>query len=92
MAIESAEDRAAMLADFGLTVTASFGTFTAIFDHDYVETQGVNGTAPLLVCRTEDITSLAVGDALTVDGGSYQAAIIEADGTGMSQVILERVA
>lgn len=100
MPVESAADRAAFLADFGVEVTinaaVSPNVFTAIFDNAYAEAafgQGapIAASAPVLRARTADIGDLDEGVQVTVEGTAYRVAEKpHHDGTGMSEVILEK--
>ncbi len=91
MSVETATDRAAMLADFGVTVVYGAYTFTGIYDKAYVETAGIADYRPTVTCRSSDVTgaSVAAGGAITVDGTSYTVVIIEPDGTGFTTLVLE---
>lgn len=95
MAVETADDREALLADFGVTVTKADTTaFTAIFDAEFISldpnaTIGYEGTNPMIMARTADVSALVHGSALTISGSSYEVVGIEPDGTGMSVLQLE---
>jgi hypothetical protein len=100
MAVESAEDRLAMLTDFGQSITytrqgGSAATITGIFDNDYAEVDagGMVGFAmqqPRLMVRTSDVASATEGDAFVVSGVSYLIRVIQDDGTGMTFIVLEK--
>lgn len=101
MAVETADDRSLLLADFG--VTASFvrdkryGTeanVTGIFDNEYfaVDAGGSVPVAmqqPTFLCRTADIASVAQNDILTISGLTYRIRNIQPDGQGMTMLMLE---
>lgn len=89
MAVETADDRAAMLADFGEVVTVDGANVTAIIDREYIESLDVQGYRPVLYVRTVDITGADEGDAVVAGGVNYTVAVIQNDGTGMSQIVLE---
>ncbi len=89
MAVETANDRTAFLADFGVSVTGS-ASFTAIYDHEFVEYGEITGNKPVLVAPyLAPVSSLEYGDALTVDSTSYIVVRVESDGTGWALIILE---
>jgi len=90
MAVESDDDRAAILADFGEPIIIGSLTITAIFDDGYEDALGTWVTTPVLTARTMDVTSYARGTALTIAGVSYTIAEQQPDGQGISQVILQR--
>lgn len=99
MAVETDAERAEYLADWGVTVQkldqgSPTPTFTAIFDAAYTlidsfESAGVNSSRPTLTARTSDVSDLAEGDSLMVDGTAYTFIRSEDDGTGISLVVLE---
>lgn len=100
MAVESAADRLAMLADFGQSITytrqgGSPTTITGIFDNDYAEVDagGMVGFAmqqPRLMVRTADVISATEGDTFVVSGVTYLSRVVQDDGTGMTFIVLEK--
>ena len=100
MAVESADDRAYLLMDFGVSVTytvqgGSAVTITGIFDNDYSEISsgGMVGFAmqqPRLLVRTSDVANCTEGDTFVVGGVTYHSTVVQDDGTGMTVVVLER--
>ncbi len=93
MPIESDADRTVMLADFGVTLTKSGNSITVILDKGYVEFNEVSGYKPVAMARTTDVSalSIAVTDAVTVDGVSYTVQVLQDDGSGFTQLVLEEV-
>jgi hypothetical protein len=99
MPVETASDRAALLADFGVQCvwTPSGGdpaTITGIFDNEYLQaeaggTQGFAMRSAKVLVRTSDIPGAADGDAMTIDGNNYILRIVMPDGTGMTDLFLE---
>ena len=100
MPVESADDRAAMLADFGVSISytvqgGSAATITGIFDNQYVEVDagGEVGFAvqqPRLTVRTADVPNCTEGDTFVVGGVTYLSRIVQDDGTGITLVALEK--
>ncbi len=100
MAVESAADRLAMLADFGQSITytvqgGSAVTITGIFDNDYAEVDagGMVGFAmqqPRIVVRTSDVASATEGDTFVISGVTYLSRVVQDDGTGMTFIVLEK--
>lgn len=104
MAAESAADRLAFLTadDFGTAATytpAAGGAASqvkGIFDDGWLEFEGegeasASGTAPRFVCRTADLSGGgAFGDTLVIGGVTHKARIIKPDGTGMTELWLEK--
>ena len=100
MAVESAADRLAMLADFGQSITytrqgGSATTITGIFDNDYAEVDagGMVGFAmqqPRIVVRTSDVILATEGDTFVISGVTYLSRVVQDDGTGMTFIVLEK--
>lgn len=94
MAVETADDRSYLLADFGVDVTVGAGTIKAIFDNDYSPVDAGGGVPfsiqqAMILCRTADVTSLAEGSLVTISGDSYAVVDIQPDGEGMTMLALE---
>ncbi len=99
MPVETADDRALMLADFGESVTftpscGSASTITARFDNQYqsVDAGGTVSFAvvqPRLTVRTADIPNATEGDSFTVRSNDYVVTILMDDGTGITEIALE---
>lgn len=104
MAVESAADRATFLsaADFGATATytpAAGGgatTVKGIFDLAFQEIDVEAGVPvatrrPRFICSTADLSGGgAFGDTLVIDGTTYKVRVVEPDGTGMTELALEK--
>ena len=101
MAVESADDRSYFVAvdDFGVAATytpagGSASTVNGVFDNDFVEVD-TGGSVTFaqqqatFMCRTADVSSAAEGDAITISGENYIIRIVQPDGTGMTNLILE---
>jgi len=104
MTVESASDRASVLADFGQVVTFSPGdTFpnrndstsdiTAIFDNGYFavalgQTEADNKT-PTLLARSADVADAAHKSMIEVGAAVYKVVGVEPDGTGLTVLNLE---
>lgn len=89
-----------MLADFGVSVSytpsgGSASTITGIFDNQYqaVETGGEVAFAieqPKLAVKTSDVSTAAEGDTVVVSGVTYKVTVVMNDGTGMTDLALEK--
>ena len=100
MPVETAADRAALLADFGETVifnpaSGSRKSITGVFDNVYEEveaggTVGVSMQQPRLFVRTADITGATEGDAITINDVDYTIRVVMSDGLGMTELQLEQ--
>lgn len=101
MAVESADDRSYFYAvdDFGVAATYTpaggvASTVNGVFDNDFVEVD-TGGSVTFaqqqatFMCRTADVSNAAEGDAITISGENYIVRIVQPDGTGMTNLILE---
>ena len=94
MAVETADDRLLMLADFGVPATYSDTTITGIFDNDY-EAVDVGCSVPFaqlrprFFCRSADVSGIGEGSTLTIDDTRYTVSVVMSDGTGMTELMLE---
>jgi hypothetical protein len=99
MPVETANDRALMIADFGESVTfmptgRAKSTITAIFDNQYqsVDAGGTVSFAvvqPRLTLRTADIPNAVEGDCFLIRNKLYVITILMDDGTGITEIALE---
>lgn len=102
MAVESAGDRRAFLADFGVTVTytrvaGGVSTVLGIFDTPTDDIYGSNAAGmirqlPRVVVASTDVPAgAAAGDTVAVagDSRSFRVVGIYPDGTGFSRIDLE---
>lgn len=105
MSVESAADRAAFLSadEFGVTAAytpegAGATTLTGIFDNDWLDLSvegevGVASRNPRLVCRTSDLADaggLPNDGILVINGVTYRIRVVKPDGTGMTELKLEK--
>ena len=98
--VETDDDRTAFLADFGqaATYTPSGGTastITVIFDNDYIDVDLASTVAfatqqPKVVTKTISVPNAAEGDVLQIDGVNYVIRVVMNDGTGMTEMMLEK--
>lgn len=99
MPVETAADRALMIADFGESVTfmpvgKRKTNITAIFDNQYqsVDAGGTVSFAvvqPRLTVRSADIPNATEGDSFIVRSTLYKIVILMDDGTGITEIALE---
>jgi hypothetical protein len=100
MPVESADDRAILLADFGVSITytvqgGSAATITGIFDNEFlsIDAGGDIGFAdqnPRVLCRTADVVNATEGDTFVIGGVTYLSRVVQDDGTGMTVIQLEK--
>lgn len=101
MTVESAADRATMLADFGDVVTWTVGatpsTLTAIFERPTVDGQMaeidmINRDATLKCCEADVPDGADEGDAIAIAGEpqAFTVKVLRPDGQGMVVVDLKK--
>jgi len=100
MAVESAADRAIFLSinDFGVSATYTHSavatTISGIFDNDFVEvdTGGIPFAMqqPRFLARTSDVSAAVEDDTLVISGTTYKIKVVQHDGTGMTNLVLEK--
>ena len=81
--------------EFAATVTYAGDTINGIFDNETVP-MDAGGTAmvhqeqPRFTCRTTDVSSIASGQTLVIDGTTYNIIAWLHDGTGVTTIQLEK--
>lgn len=87
------EDLSVFFADFAESVSGVSGTFSAIFDAEYIGVGEVpvDSTQFRLTARSADITAneVGVGSTLTISGADYVVRSVQPDGTGVTVLVLE---
>ncbi len=81
--------------EFAVNVTYAGGTIKGIFDNETIPVDAggavqVHQEQPRLACRTSDISSIAEGATMVINGVTYTAQAWVHDGTGMTEVQLEK--
>ena len=94
MAVETDIERAALLADFGVTVNIGGTNITAIFEHDHnpVDVGGevqFSIQQAMILCRTSDVDLVTEGTSAVISGSNYVVTDIQPDGQGMKMIVLE---
>jgi hypothetical protein len=101
MALETASDLASFFDTDShgsvATYTPSGGSASSInviFNNEYILVDegevGVNSTIPVITCRTSDVSSVAMNDTFVIDSVTYKSKIIRPDGTGVTEIQLEK--
>lgn len=75
--------------DFADGATFDGAPVNGIFDHEYVEIEGIESKRPVFHCATSDVSAYSRGSAVVVNGSNYSLVTKEPDGTGTSLCILE---
>jgi hypothetical protein len=74
-----------VIADFGAK-----GEVEGIFDNEYADALGVvGGSQPMLKVLSSAVTSVLVGDSVTIKGNLFTVQQRQDDGLGMTRFILE---
>lgn len=60
-----------------------------IFDNDYVEVTNTETSGPAFHCQSAKVPNVAHGDTLLIDATTYTVRGVQADGTGVTVLILE---
>jgi hypothetical protein len=99
MTIETDTERQAMIRDFGqsVTYTPSGGPskeVTVLFDHAYLGVDATGGVLvesvhPTVLALTSDVPTAGHGESLVIGPELYYIVGVQADGLGMTQLILE---
>ena len=82
--------------EFAKSVTYDGGTIKGVFDNETVPVEAggfvqINQEQPRLMCKTADISSISEGQTMVIDGVTYNIRAWTHDGTGVSEVQLEKV-
>ena len=76
------------------SVTATFPGSTDVvgyFEDEYVEADNVSGFMPVFTSPTEDVSSYVQDDVVIINAVNYAIITNEADGTGISKIVLRTV-
>jgi len=103
MAVETATERAIFFDtdDFGLAATYTLNggassTVNGIFDNQFLEVDplggvGVISAQPQFTCTSADLPgAAAVGDGISISSVGYKVREIQAEGTGVTVLVLEK--
>ena len=95
--IESASDRLAFLDfdDFAVQAIYSGTGFPVIFDRESALLDlgevGLESSRPVATARTEDVSAIASGSTITINGDPFKVTANRPDGTGFSILVLAEV-
>ena len=93
MALFSPADMAEFLGpdgDLGETVTVAGADIPGLYLSGYEESQGMQGSGPVLLCRAADVSNVAEGAAVAIpSAGAFTVGIIQPDSQGLALVTLE---
>ena len=49
----------------------------------------IDGTQPIVTCRSSDVTNVDTADTITIDSVTYNIVNVQPDGTGITTLILQ---
>lgn len=92
--VETANDLTVFFAD-AETATIDGASVRGHFEneHDPVNAGGMvefSIQSATFTCKSSDVTAIAEGSLITINGSSYAVTDIQPDGTGVTMLILER--
>ena len=98
--VETDIERTIFLNDFGVCAQLRRNgkarkTIKGIFDSEYTDIEiggsvGFQTSSPRFVCKTSDLVDAQDADSLIVNGDLYFIRVIQPDGTGMTEIQLEK--
>jgi len=99
MALETAQDLLNFFdtethgSNATVTINGSASTISVIINKEYFAIAGesvdVDGTQPVVTCRSSDVTNIDTADTIAIDGITYNIVNIQPDGTGTTTLILQ---
>jgi len=85
------ENLDAFFGDFGLPAIVDGATVDGIFDNQFATALGFTaGAAPILVCKTEDVSTVEQEAPVTIGSTGYTVTGVEPDGTGLTLLRLSK--
>jgi hypothetical protein len=101
MPVETADDRAIFVSvdDFGVSAIFTRGsttkTISGIFDNEFIEVDAGGGVPfamqqPKFMVRSSDVVGVVEDDTLVISSVTYKIKVVQPDGTGMTNLILEK--
>ena len=80
--------------DFAVTATWNLTSVKGIFNNEYFDEigpgPGVESSNPVFICATADVTGIAEGDDITINGTTYKVVgPPQPDGTGVMTLQLQ---
>ena len=75
---------------------ASIINIKCIFENNYLLVEddygevGVSSAKPRIVCKSNEVSSVANGDQVNIDGVTYKVTEIQPDGNGITNLILQK--
>lgn len=76
-----------------VTINGTGSSISVIINKEYFAIAGesvdVDGTQPVVTCRSSDVTGIDTADTITIDSVTYNIVNIQPDGTGITVLILQ---
>lgn len=76
--------------DFAEVATFAGASVSGIFDNQFVDVHGVESYKPVFVLPEADVSSIAHGDTITIRSVVFKVVGIQADGTGLTTLVLDK--
>ncbi len=76
-----------------VTIDGTATSISVILNKEYFAIAGesvdVDGTQPVVTCRSSDVAGIDTSDTIAISGITYNIVNIQPDGTGMTVLILQ---
>ena len=76
-----------------VTINGTGSSINVIINKEYFAIAGesvdVDGTQPVVTCRSSDVSGIDTDDTITIDSVTYNIVNIQPDGTGVTVLILQ---
>lgn len=81
--------------EFAIEVTLTGGTkINGIFDDEFrgvnIQDGEIRTTAPQVLCKSSDVSGVALGNTVTINSIAYKVIERQPDGTGLTTLILSK--
>lgn len=91
MAVESDDDRLAVLSDFGVNAEVGGRTIVGILDNQYEDSNGIAVQVPVFTVRMIDIDGVSRRDKIHIEKVDYTIEEVQDDGQGIGHIILQKI-
>lgn len=84
------EDFTAYFADFGVSANLDGQGVTVIYDREFLQVlDGIATTSPAATAPSTTVAAATTASILVVAGNTYRVRSVQADGTGITRLLLE---
>lgn len=74
--------------EFATIVTIDGKVVPGIFENQYVEYGDIAGTKPTVLCQSNQVFEVEIGDSIVIHNKQYTIAGTQPDGTGLTLLVL----